>query len=389
MLGILYFIITLVMFVLVANALRPAATGMNAALRPPWFPVMLVHEIAPTILIGAIVWVIVGIGVDVGATSLGTLSLWMVALSIAGLVGMLVTAMLTPVTLRRVGLTVSGATGLRPSVLWPDPYRMPDGIDVDTHEYRAGSNLDVYRRAGGSGSRPVLLHVHGGSWSGGDRKQQARPLIHRLALGDWVVVSIDYPLVPEATFPEPLVAVHDAIRWVRDNADDLGVDPASLFLTGGSSGAHLASLAGLTDDHRDWGRRVPDDPPIAGVVAFYGVFDLLDRYGVRDPWPIVSRGLIKADRDAEPQKFKDASPLDHVRADAPPFLVIHGRHDSLVPPVESRNFVEALRSVASNEVTLLELHGASHAFDAIPSIRTHHVAAGVEQWLEEALGTQG
>ncbi|TAL22449.1 MAG: alpha/beta hydrolase, partial [Frankiales bacterium] len=85
-------------------------------------------------------------------------------------------------------------------------------------------------------------------------------------------------------------------------------------------------------------------------------------------------------RDRE--RFREASPLSHVRADAPPFFVIHGRNDTLVPVEEARLFVERLRAVSDAPVAYLELPGTQHAFDVFPSIRSAHVVRAVERFVE-------
>ena len=80
--------------------------------------------------------------------------------------------------------------------------------------------------------------------------------------------------------------------------------------------------------------------------------------------------------------FRAASPLERVHPDAPPFLVIHGKHDSLIPVREARAFAHRLRAVSRNPVAYAELAGAQHAFDIFPSIRSAHVTRGVERFLE-------
>lgn len=272
--------------------------------------------------------------------------------------------------------------------LWPRPYRVPSGVDVsEAVEYMPGQFLDMFQsRTAAVSKAPVLIHVHGGSWSGGNREQQARPLIHAMALRGWLVVAIDYPLVPDATFPDPVVAVHNAVGWIRSHAADLEVDPAQIYLTGGSSGAHLASLAALTDNHSEWSTRRESDPPVAGAVVFYGVFDLLNRHGIRDDWPVVSDGLMKADPEVDPEAFQLASPIDRVNAEAPPFIVVHGLHDSLVPFAESVLFASALQAASESTVELVLLHGASHSFDAVPSLRTQKMVNAVADRLDGLAG---
>jgi len=88
-------------------------------------------------------------------------------------------------------------------------------------------------------------------------------------------------------------------------------------------------------------------------------------------------------RDASyPEDYRAASPLSRVVADAPPFFVIHGSNDTLIPVSEARAFVERLRAVSDNPVAYAELGGAQHAFDVFPSIRSAHVVRGVERFLD-------
>jgi acetyl esterase/lipase len=133
----------------------------------------------------------------------------------------------------------------------------------------------------------------------------------------------------------------------------------------------------------EWTTRNEIDPPVAGAVVFYGVFDLLNRSEIRDDWPIIPEGLIKADPKVDPQKFEVASPIDWVHRDAPPFVIVHGRQDSLVPCAESSLFASALAEVSRNPVDLVLLRGASHSFDSVPSVRTQQVVAAVGDWLDD------
>jgi len=133
----------------------------------------------------------------------------------------------------------------------------------------------------------------------------------------------------------------------------------------------------------------PEIPQIAGAATMYGVYDLLDRNGLRDPWPVVANELIKADRTASPELFMAGSPIDHVSSDAPAFLVVHGTHDSLVPIAESRSFVAALRAVSRNPCLFAAIPGASHSFDVVPSLRTQRVVTGVASFLDTHAGVVG
>lgn len=243
--------------------------------------------------------------------------------------------------------------------------------------------LDIYRPREVASGRPVLLYVHGGAWIIGSRRNQGLPLLHRFAARGWVCFTIDYRLSPGATFPDHIVDVKRAIAWVREHARDYGGDPDCIVISGGSAGGHLASLAALTAGERQWQPGFEDaDTTVAACISFYGVYDCCDLSG---HWPnrglhwILSRFVLKAPFEGARARYREASPLAHVSPQAPPFLVIHGACDSLVPVAEARAFVAALRQ-AGGRCTYIEVPGAQHAFEVFPSVRTLYVLDGVERF---------
>jgi acetyl esterase/lipase len=271
----------------------------------------------------------------------------------------------------------------------PFHYRHPDVRVVRDLRYADGAGkrhlLDVYAPSGGASGAPVLLQIHGGAWTVGDKRQQALPLMNHLAARGWVCVAINYRLSPKATFPEHLIDVKLAIRWIREHVAEYGGDARFLAVTGGSAGGHLTALAALTPNDPEYQPEFESvDTSVQAAVPFYGVYDFTDRQGL-DP----KRGFIRFierlvlkkkfadDRDA----FERASPMSRVRADAPPFLVIHGTHDSLVPVRDARHFVELLRGVSQAPVCYVELPQAQHAFEIFHSQRTRRIVQGVDRFL--------
>ncbi len=247
--------------------------------------------------------------------------------------------------------------------------------------------LDVYRPdVDGGPRRPAVIQVHGGGWLAGSRYEQGIPLLNHLAQVGWVGFNIDYRLSPEATFPDQIVDVKRAIAWVRDNAAELGVDPEMICITGGSAGGHLTALAGLTENAPEYQPGFEgSDTSLAAVVPFYGVYDLTNSNGfyyegMRE-W-VLETVVFKRRFADDPEPFRAASPSFRVHAEAPPFLVIHGERDTLVPVADARDFVERLRAVARNPVRYIELPAAEHAFDLWPSERTAGVAEGIGRFLE-------
>ena len=251
-------------------------------------------------------------------------------------------------------------------------WRRRDVRRINGIAYRGRRKLDVYLpREEATAPRPAIVHIHGGGWVIGSRKEQGVPLLGHLAANGWVGFNVDYKLSPRATWPEHLDDVRAAVEWVREHADEYGVDPSFIAVTGGSAGGHLTAMAGLTI------------PGLAAAVPFYGVYDLLDERGRHVPMlqHVLERLVFKVRRREDPQAYRDASPIERVHPGAPPFFVIHGESDSLVPVEEARLFVERLRGVSGERVLYAELRGAQHAFDVIPSWRTIPVIEAIERFL--------
>ncbi|MGW2155901.1 alpha/beta hydrolase [Nonomuraea sp. NPDC001699] len=92
----------------------------------------------------------------------------------------------------------------------------------------------------------MLIHLHGGGYSGGHKNSQSLPLLHHLASQGWVCVSANYRLRPQAQHPDHLIDLKKIIAWVREHAHEYGADPSTLFVAGSSAGGHLAAPAALT-----------------------------------------------------------------------------------------------------------------------------------------------
>lgn len=248
--------------------------------------------------------------------------------------------------------------------------------------------LDVYRSTARPTGAPVLFQIHGGGWVIGSKNEQARPLMHHLARAGWVCVTVDYRLSPHATFPDHLVDCKRALAWVREHVAEYGGDPDFIVVTGGSAGGHLAALLSLTPNDAAYQPGFEEvDTRVAGCVPFYGVYDFLDResayhHGALEE--LLERRVLKGSREEIPEVWDHASPVSRVTEQAPPFFVVHGSHDTLVPVGEARAFVRTLREKSRQPVAYAEIPYAQHAFELFPSVRTLHVVAGVGRfaaWL--------
>jgi len=386
------FVLSLLAFVGALNALRQPNTDRHPALRPMWLPALVTAEAVPIrVLVHAAAGALL---IWAGALEhrIGWLGFWLTILTWIDYVFIQFVA-------RRAKRTMAdslSAVGIEPSgfahvdwrrVLAAYPYRIPrDVARVESIEYAPGLHLDVYRRRNlEPGPHPALLQIHGGSWRGGNRRQQARPLIHRMAQQGWICVAASYPLVPDATFPDQLVELKRALGWMREGGETYGIDPAFIAVTGGSAGGHLAALIALTANRPEYQPGFEAvDTSVQAAVPVYGIYDLLNRNETRDEWPIIPKALMKASKQEAEPRYRAGSPLDQIHPEAPPFFVVHGAADAVVPTGEADQFVAALRQTSNSPAAYAEIPGANHAFDVLDSLRTHYVISGIARFLDVA-----
>ncbi|MGC4964021.1 alpha/beta hydrolase fold domain-containing protein [Gordonia sp. DT218] len=230
-------------------------------------------------------------------------------------------------------------------------------------------HLDLVRPAQ-SIPAPVIVFVHGGGWFTGDRTLCPDLSGHFCARG-FAMASIDYRLSGDELFPAQLHDVRAAIRHLRMNAGELGLDPARIGVWGASAGGHLATLAGLLSAVSELpGEDAADgDAAVQAVAESYGPSTLVDgdvAPGV--PLPGVTSAaetpegrLIGGDPADLPVAARDASPLYFVTSDAPPFQISHGTGDVLVDHQHSLLLYEALAE-AGVEVDLYLVDDYQHGF---------------------------
>lgn len=259
--------------------------------------------------------------------------------------------------------------------------------DIPYGPFGRRNRLDVWRHRETPEGAPVLLWIHGGAWAIGHKAQQALPMMNHLAARGWICVAPNYRLSPRSRFPDHLVDVKRALAWVRERGEEHGADPSFVMVSGGSAGGHLAALAALTPGDPRYQPEFEDaDTAVQAAVPFYGVYDFTNRFPSRSRLfdhgllRFLERTVMPAPYAADPDAYREASPIDRVRPDAPPFLVVHGDHDLLAPVAGARAFVEALRSVSREPVAYAELRGTQHAFELFHSVRVGHVIRGVERF---------
>ena len=250
-------------------------------------------------------------------------------------------------------------------------------------------HLDVYRPVGdwdGGERRPALIQIHGGAWLLGDKREQGIPLLNHMAANGWVGFNVNYSLSPRARAPQHLIDVKRAISWIREHADEFGIDPDFICVTGGSAGGHLCALAALTENNPQFQPGFEDaDTSIAAALPFYGVYDMADLdHHMIDGFVklLIEPVVFGAKYSADPAPFESYSPIHHVHPDAPPMMIIHGSRDALVAVESARPFAAKMADVSKNASIYVELYGAQHAFDVFPSPRTVRTIEYCQQFLD-------
>jgi acetyl esterase/lipase len=280
---------------------------------------------------------------------------------------------------------VVGARGVR--VLHGVPYAAIPGIRP--------LELDLYLPPEGATPAPVVVFLHGGGWRVGSR-HSAGPAFRgavpspfeRLALRGMAVAGIDYRLSGEARWPAQLHDAKAAVRWLRARAGELAVDGDRIAAWGESAGGQLAALLGLTgaDLDGDIGVRGPHST-VSTVVAWYPPTDLaaLAHDTGADPMAADSREalLLGAPLPTVPELVAQASPVSHVHPGAPPFLLLHGRDDHLIPCVQSERLRDAL-SAAGVPVGFEAYDGADHMWLGSPQAAAQALDRTIDHLLREA-----
>jgi len=220
--------------------------------------------------------------------------------------------------------------------------------------------LDLYLPLPSAQSRPGVVVVRGGGWLVGDRERFAH-VASALAERGVAAACIEYRTANKAPYPAAIQDVKAAVRWMRANASQYGIDAEVIGIIGGSSGAHMALLGGLTSgivEFEGSGGNPTMSSRVQGVVAMAVPADLLTLTETNKE--TVGKFLLSTP-EQDNAKWRWASPLTHIRPDGPPVLLLHGAADDSVPVSQSTHFAQLYRDAgASVEVHILD--GAPHAF---------------------------
>jgi acetyl esterase/lipase len=256
--------------------------------------------------------------------------------------------------------------------------------------YAEGAGLrhvaDIYVPRNGVENAAVLLQIHGGAWLVGNKRQQGRPLMNRMAAAGWVCVAINYRLAPRHKLPDAIVDVKLALAWIHEHIAEYGGDPERIIVSGGSAGGHLAAMAALTVNDPEYQPGFESaDTSVLACVPLYPPTDLLALFDYGGRWTRrmtehTTRWVFGASPTEDPDRFRHWSPITLVRPGIVPFLVVQGTGDNLVPHRLTRAFVERLRAQPGQQVVYLELPGAPHAFEVFHSLRAEAAASAVHRF---------
>ncbi|GFG50287.1 hypothetical protein MAGR_17280 [Mycolicibacterium agri] len=173
----------------------------------------------------------------------------------------------------------------------------------------------------------------------------------------------------------------------RANIGDYGGDPGFVAVAGCSAGGHLASLAGLTPGDPDFRGELDDDADtsVDAVVSIYGRYDWEDTSTAtrRNFQSFLERVVVRRSQSRHPEVFAAASPLARIHEDAPPFFLIHGELDTIIPVGEARHFRDALDATSRNPVVYSEIPRAGHAFDLVDTSHARRCAVEVGRFLDD------
>lgn len=231
--------------------------------------------------------------------------------------------------------------------------------------------LDLYLPEKAEAPTPVIVWIHGGGWVSGDKKENGAPgTVSHTARG-YAVASINYRLSGDALFPAQIEDCKAAIRWLRAHAKEYNLDPGRIGVAGASAGGHLVALLGATGHFRDFdvGEHLDQSSAVQAVNDLFGPTDLLQmdaravpgaRLVHNSPGSPESR-LVGGPIQEAPYRdlAAKANPIPYLTKDAPPFLIIHGDQDPLVPHHQSELLFAALQQHGA-PVRFHTIKGAGH-----------------------------
>lgn len=242
--------------------------------------------------------------------------------------------------------------------------------------------LDVNVPAG-TGPFPCVVCFHGGAWKYGSRKDTAG-FAADLARNGYVGVTASYRLAPKHKWPAQIEDAKTAVRFLRANAAKFNLDPNRIAALGFSAGGHLSAMLGTADTTAGFdGKLYPDQSSrVQAVVDYFGPTDLMlyaESPGVEKAF---FHSFLGKSSTADTGLYKLASPINHVTKDDPPFLILHGTADIIVPVIHSERLQEKLKD-AGVPSELVTVSGGGHGWTGKDAMDTRNATL---TFLKKSLG---
>lgn len=259
--------------------------------------------------------------------------------------------------------------------------RFADTVDIRLNQPYAGNDnpkqqLDIFlpKKPKDGKPVPVIVMIHGGGWSGGDRLGYAGACTNLAAGGKYAAISVGYRLSGEMIWPAQIHDCKAAIRWIRAHAKELNIDADKIGATGGSAGGHLVTLLGLTAGNKELEGEVGENSGVSSavtcVINFCGPTDMAaplmqgDAGKTDDP---AVKGLVGGPLKEKADVVKATSPLTYVSNKAVPIMTVHGTADARVNYNNAEKLEAALKQAGTVHY-LVPMTGVGHGIPIVPEL---------------------